>query len=100
MPIVEHRWRRNTKTQWESLNPILGPGEPGYEIGNGDRTRFKVGDGHSRWNDLQYFSTDGATPGQEGSSDLAVLAHINDETPHPVYDDGPSLMLLYQNAKV
>ena len=29
-----------------------------------------------------------------------VAAHIESETPHPVYDDGPSLLLLYQNAKV
>lgn len=26
--------------------------------------------------------------------------HVNSETPHPVYDDGPSLTLLYANAKV
>lgn len=30
----------------------------------------------------------------------ALLDHVNDETPHPVYDDGPSLFLLYENAKV
>jgi hypothetical protein len=29
-----------------------------------------------------------------------LLEHINAETPHPVYDDGPSLALLYENAKV
>ena len=26
--------------------------------------------------------------------------HVISPTPHPVYDDGPSLSLLYQNAKV
>jgi hypothetical protein len=26
--------------------------------------------------------------------------HVNSETPHPIYDDGPSLVLLYENAKV
>lgn len=30
----------------------------------------------------------------------ALLEHINSETPHPVYDDGPSLALIYENAKV
>lgn len=29
-----------------------------------------------------------------------VDEHVNSETPHPVYDDGPSFELLYQNAKV
>lgn len=24
--------------------------------------------------------------------------HINSSTPHPVYDDGPSLVLLFENA--
>jgi hypothetical protein len=40
----------------------------------------------------------GITP--DGSSDLAVAAHISDPEPHPVYDEGPSLLLLYENAKV
>ena len=39
--------------------------------------------------------------GEPGSSsDLLLDDHINSETPHPVYDDGPSFLLLYQNAKV
>lgn len=29
-----------------------------------------------------------------------IDAHVNSGTPHPVYDNGPSLVLLYQNAKV
>lgn len=29
-----------------------------------------------------------------------VNDHANDENPHPVYDDGPSLFLIYENAKV
>lgn len=37
-------------------------------------------------------------PGESGGE--ALLTHVNDETPHPVYDDGPSLVLLYENAKV
>lgn len=37
-------------------------------------------------------------PGVDG--DTAVLAHIDAELPHPVYDDGPSLLLIYENAKV
>lgn len=38
-------------------------------------------------------------PGEFGGQ-IELAEHILDETPHPVYDDGPSFALLYQNAKV
>lgn len=41
----------------------------------------------------------GASAGTE-EIDAAVLDHVNSLTPHPVYDEGPSLFLLYENAKV
>lgn len=34
-------------------------------------------------------------------TEAALNAHITDSSPHPAYDeDGPSLFLLYENAKV
>lgn len=47
-------------------------------------------------------------PGKDGEGGEEFLdqfeqeldAHVNSPTPHPIYDDGPSLFLLYQNAKV
>ena len=92
MAHVEIRLRRNTSTQWVSLDPVLGPGEQGYEI---DTNRIKVGNGSTRWSQLEYLGSDEAAVSQ---ADLD--AHVQSETPHPVYDDGPSLLLLYQNAKV
>lgn len=94
MPDVEFRLRRGTAARWTSVNPVLGPGEPGYEE---DTHKLKLGDGWTAWRDLPYLSID--TP-PDGSSMAAVFAHINDDTPHPIYDDGPSLELLYENAKV
>lgn len=39
--------------------------------------------------------------GSENSENPTNLTeHVNSETPHLVYDDGPSLILLYANAKV
>ena len=35
-------------------------------------------------------------PGIDGSA--AVLEHIADATPHPIYDDTPSLSLLFENG--
>lgn len=39
-------------------------------------------------------------PGPKGDPDTSLSDHIISESPHPVYDDGPSLDILYQNAKV
>lgn len=85
--------RRSTKPEWMSRNPVLAAGEQGYEIDTG---RLKIGDGSTRWTDLDYFT--GTTT--EGPISGELAAHIDSETPHPVYDDGPSLLLLYENAKV
>lgn len=110
-PEVKLKLRRGTSTEWSTRNPILSAGEPGLNLTNG---WFKLGNGTTRWNDLDYFIDQPAialmveTAVEEaiedlasgGGTDPAVNAHINDDTPHPVYDDGPSLMLLYENAKV
>lgn len=47
-------------------------------------------------------------PGPEGppgisstdASAEALQEHVDSPTPHPAYDDAPSFVLLYQNAKV
>lgn len=86
--------RRDTELRWSQLNPILSEGEPGYETDTG---KMKIGNGHTPWNDLGYFAE--VDPG-DLPSDSALLAHINAAEPHPAYDDGPDLFLLYENAKV
>jgi hypothetical protein len=40
-----------TQAQWQSRNPILGSGEPGFDEDTG---KVKIGDGHTHWNDLPY----------------------------------------------
>ena len=45
-------FRRGTKDKWETENPILNEGEPGFEV---DSNRLKVGDGETSWNDLNYY---------------------------------------------
>lgn len=44
-------------------------------------------------------------PGEQGEpgppgSEASITEHIEDPSPHPAYDEGPSLVLLYENAKV
>lgn len=43
-----------------------------------------------------------AGPQGPAGEDTSVLLseHINADEPHPVYDDGPDLTILYENAKV
>ena len=44
--------RRGTATQWTTANPVLNPGEIGWES---DTNKFKIGDGSNHWNDIGYF---------------------------------------------
>jgi hypothetical protein len=82
--------RRDYGWRWTRDNPILADGEPGVER---ETHKVKLGDGETPWNDLPYSAG-------EGGGDANIVEHINDPTPHPVYDDGPSLQLIYENAKV
>jgi len=86
--------RRELSTVWTATNPLLANGEPGYEEDTG---KLKIGNGAWRWNQLPYVASPN---GGGGVSDEALQDHINSLTPHPVYDDGPSLVLLYENKKV
>jgi hypothetical protein len=41
-----------------------------------------------------------ALPDEGGDGGLALTNHISDNTPHPAYDDMPSLTLLFNNGLV
>lgn len=84
------RLRRGPASEWTTDNPVLSDGEPGVERDTG---RMKIGNGADAWNDLPYLGG-----GVSTETDLDI--HIEDAEPHPAYDDGPSLALLYENAKV
>lgn len=89
--------RRGSAAFWDSENPILRPGEPGIETRPGYSTKLKIGDGTTPWRELPYSPTGGS----DLPVDQASLAeHVNAATPHPVYDDGPDLKVIYENAKV
>lgn len=90
-PYYTVKFRRDTARRWFGLNPLLAEGEPGFETDTG---RVKIGDGSKKWRDLEYFGGEGGGSGED------LLEHILAAEPHPAYDDGPDLNLLYQNAKV
>ncbi len=81
------RLKRGLAESWKTIDPVLAPGEAGVEIDTG---QIKIGDGVSSYNGLPYV----------GSGSQALQLHIDSLTPHPVYDDGPSFTLIYENAKV
>lgn len=85
--------RRDTSARWTNTNPVLANGEPGFEVDTG---RLKIGNGITAWNGLPYFVPEVPTD----ASNATLSDHVNSEDPHPVYDDGRSFELLYQNAKV
>jgi hypothetical protein len=91
--MYQFQFRRSPSYTWVKYNPVLAEGEPGVETDTG---RLKIGDGIQSWTALPYFIP-GVGP---DGGDVELEEHVNSATPHPVYDDGPSLFLLYQNAKV
>lgn len=93
------RLRRAWTEDWERINPILADGEPGYDK---SQNMLKIGDGETSWIELEYLTPPDSDVTITGdvAIDAVMASHVNDKTPHPVYDDGPSLLLLYQNAKV
>jgi hypothetical protein len=101
--------RRDVAYDWWYKNPRLREGEMGLELGTG---KYKVGDGVRNWNDLPYFTNEEQITAYIDAS-IAALAgsvsgvtqqelddHINSTAPHPFYEDGADLTLLYNNAKV
>ena len=46
MSIYKLRVRRDSATNWASINPILSLGEVGFET---DTTKLKVGNGEDYW---------------------------------------------------
>jgi hypothetical protein len=52
--IVRIKSRRDSKIQWEAINPILLEGELGIE--KGTEPKVKVGNGIDTWNDLPYLT--------------------------------------------
>lgn len=52
---VTIKLRRALSSEWNSVNPVLNLGEPGYEI---DTKKIKVGDGVNAWSNLEYVTQD------------------------------------------
>jgi|688.fasta_scaffold01402_35 hypothetical protein len=79
--------RRATATQWETANPVLAPGEIGWES---NTNKFKIGDGVNTWDDLPYFLDEDTLAGsiddyipltQKGVADGVATLDANGKVP-------------------
>jgi hypothetical protein len=59
--LIQHR--RDTTSNWSTVNPILASGEIGYVISGTDAGKFKIGDGTTAWNSLAFSSGSGGGGG-------------------------------------
>lgn len=82
---VQIQLRRATAAQWATANPILGIGEPGFEI---DTAKIKIGDGASAWNSLAYFISGSSANVKTETRTISSLEATNKQlilaqTPNP-----------------
>lgn len=68
--MAKIQFRRGIASQWTSVNPVLSSGEPGYETDTGF---YKIGDGTTAWNDLDYEGTSGAVDSVNGQTGTVSL---------------------------
>ena len=69
MALYTIQLKRGQASSWAALNPILQPGEPGYEINTG---KLKIGNGIDKWLDLPYLGED---------KDLIISADTRNDFP-------------------
>ena len=55
MALYTIQLKRGKASSWAILNPVLSPGEPGFEIDTG---KIKIGNGVDEWLDLKYIGED------------------------------------------
>lgn len=59
--VAQIQMRRDSAADWASANPVLAEGEFGFET---DTLKYKIGDGATGWNSLEYGVFDGFAPGK------------------------------------
>ena len=63
--MTQIKLRRDTSANFTSKNPVLGLGEPAYEI---DTKKLKIGDGTTAYTQLEYFSAGGGGSANIGAT--------------------------------
>lgn len=94
--------RKGTSSEWNSTNPVLASGEPGYDL---TTKLLKIGDGSSNWINLS-----GINPGIAAGYDISItnvsglytiastnLVHIDGKQPHGFVNRTDSVISLSGN---
>jgi hypothetical protein len=93
--------RRDTAANWASANPVLGQGEPGYDLTN---EKLKIGDGTTAWTALGFINdqvtvdrlvngSNNLVLNEDGTVTLPANGFIKDST-------GAIVTLGYNNGKL
>lgn len=64
--------RNDTAARWQSINPVLAQGELG--IVSDEAKGYKIGDGVTAWNDLEYPANPTSVVQELGDSETAVIS--------------------------
>lgn len=64
--------RHDTAARWQSINPVLAEGELGIVIDGAKG--YKIGDGVTAWNNLEYPANPTSVVQELGSSETAVMS--------------------------
>ena len=64
--------RNDTAARWQSINPVLAQGELGI-VSDGAKG-YKIGDGVTKWNDLEYPANPTSVVQETGNSETAVMS--------------------------
>lgn len=79
--------RRDTSSNWLKYNPVLGAGEFGYDQ---TKKRYKIGDGVTHWNDLE-FSYVGTITDENGEvlryKKIASEEYVNEQISSVIFKD-------------
>jgi hypothetical protein len=70
--MAKIKLRRDTASNWTTENPVLAPGEPGFET---DTRKIKYGDGNNAWNNLDYVIPSFTIGAEETASGDGAIAY-------------------------
>jgi hypothetical protein len=83
---IKFQLRRATGASWNSTNPVLQSGEPGFDI---TTNQLKIGDGVTRWRLLPYLASSEGSTGPTGPAGPSII--FDGGSPSQNYSDGPVL---------
>lgn len=89
--------RRGTSVEWDKANPILAPGEIGYDSTNNS---IKIGNGTSKWAELPYSTAGTAAKLQTYKQGSTTETYGNNYPVYAQWEDNSKVKLKCDNYTV